>query len=659
MAGFHPAPGRRIIGRHDDNDAAVADGGFKQQQQPQKDEVNNTTNIDEIESDFSSDYDQPYHETASNWYQRHARRRARRLAGISSSSDNSSSSSSVESDEDGNDGGGQEGSSGRKEMEKAARSANRRMAEWLMSYPLVAARCCLSSLPPTMNTMTADTNSQYYGKPQFNNNNNSDSSSFRTPREQECKRLRRIFRRLHSKQKEFQEKLKDNGNAAPSSSTDNNSHNRNSNALSSEQMMRTDQACGENVRTFQTEIHSFLPQGTGISFIDAVLARDSLLQPKSSTGMDNAITRQQQTLSRLVLELNGPPRSGMTSILLAVAARYVASTSNIFIDSGCNADCNGNSTMPATHDTANTSTRSTKRRKRSDYSLPSATEPRVVILDLEKGIHPVKLILSVREAVVRRWEETAKAREWKRAQENLWNPDGAGASGDDDYNDTSNSTMKEQLQIEHAISSCLGRIHVVQPRDFTYLSLVATLESLRQSLDKEKVLNNPKTNNLKKHPTSQFGHPHSSYNNATKQQEQPPTLILIDSLTTLEASTRFQESLPSTSRGINRSSGGSGLSDRNEFYRQLIRLREEHEIAILGASRCAPSANNRANDQASRGAPGGKRGSNSSLWDKMVSHRVTLHHVVDGTAESTEYDFVASTGDSVFPYSVTAGGIAC
>ena len=60
-------------------------------------------------------------------------------------------------------------------------------------------------------------------------------------------------------------------------------------------------------------------------------------------------------------------------------------------------------------------------------------------------------------------------------------------------------------------------------------------------------------------------------------------------------------------------------------------------------------------------------GSNGSLWEKMVTHRVSLHHVVNGTQEDQAgYDFVATLStiskhaeECVFPYSVTAGGIAC
>ena len=55
-------------------------------------------NDDEVQSDEFLDFDQPYHETASDWFRRSARRRARRLAGVSSCS------SSDESIEEGFDG---------------------------------------------------------------------------------------------------------------------------------------------------------------------------------------------------------------------------------------------------------------------------------------------------------------------------------------------------------------------------------------------------------------------------------------------------------------------------------------------------------------------------------------------------------------------------
>lgn len=277
--------------------------------------------------------------------------------------------------------------------------------------------------------------------------------------------------------------------------------------------------------------------------------------------------------------------------------------------------------------------------------------------------------------MIRRWEETAAARQWRRKQHQRWkfnadvvvgtnmancvnDHDGIAKSIragnwnyeasaiNDDNESTATNTMSEQHQIELAIASCLGRIHIVQPRDFTYLSLVATLESLRQSLDNEQI---------------QRSHEHCF-------KYSTPTMLLIDSLSTLDASTRAQESLPTSCVG-NSSSSSSGLSERNEFYRQLIRLREEHEIAIIGTSKNAQNSYGNSNENTSQGEADtrGNRGSGNA-WDKMVSHRVMLHHVVEGTKEDREgYDFVAtinsnddSQGDvSIFPYSVTAGGISC
>ena len=110
--------------------------------------------------------------------------------------------------------------------------------------------------------------------------------------------------------------------------------------------------------------------------------------------------------------------------------------------------------------------------------------------------------------------------------------------------------------------------------------------------------------------------------------QQPPTLLIIDSLSTLDACTKAQESLPT----ISGSTGGSGLSERNEFYRQLVRLRDEHEVAIISSSKRM-----HAND--SEGA---------SIWDKMATHRVTLHHVAEGTDEQRKgFDFVATVKSNI------------
>ena len=279
MAGFHPAA-RRSIGRRAQDDAATND-----QQQQNNDNTKNDE--DEIESDFSSDYDQPYHETASNWHNRHARRRARRLAGISSSSSSDSSDdscSSLESEDDdhnNNQGGDREN----KEMEKVVRSARRPLEKWLASYSTVAARCCLSSIPSATDNNATQFNSNYNYSP-------GPSLQLET-REQECRKLRRIFRRLRRKQSEFRVKYMNLSAEQQNNSTNNNFPN----ALSLEQLTSVETEEGD-----QLAMHSFLPRGTGISFIDAALTRDStLLHSKSMS--DVADSTQQQTLSRLVLEL--------------------------------------------------------------------------------------------------------------------------------------------------------------------------------------------------------------------------------------------------------------------------------------------------------------------------------------------------------------------
>jgi len=55
----------------------------------------------------------------------------------------------------------------------------------------------------------------------------------------------------------------------------------------------------------------------------------------------------------------------------------------------------------------------------------------------------------------------------------------------------------------------------------------------------------------------------------------------------------------------------------------MIRLREEHEIIILGASRLMPGVNNRAGIQGSGGPSRGKRVGNT-LFDKMFSTIASL-----------------------------------
>ena len=316
MAGFHPAAKRRI---------SYGDNGTKQQSEnnniidvtPPKNNVIDNDN-DEIE-DFS-DWDEPYHETAYNWYNRHSRRRARRLAGISSSS--SSSENSNDDDEcsedeelDGNvDNNGGKNSKEKKDMERAIRSSNKPMEKWLASYPLVAARCCLSyTSPEQINALTNEygygSGNNYYGNAQQQSINMKMGSS----RDQETKKLHRIFRRLRRKQKEFHVKFMNFNNAKDASSTleeqqqtttnNKNSYYQTSNALSVEQMMHINQDCVTETESDQFAVHSFIPQGIGISFIDAVLESSVVHEQQQQQQQTKSESDKEKTLSRLVLEL--------------------------------------------------------------------------------------------------------------------------------------------------------------------------------------------------------------------------------------------------------------------------------------------------------------------------------------------------------------------
>lgn len=327
----------------------------------------------------------------------------------------------------------------------------------------------------------------------------------------------------------------------------------------------------------------------------------------------------------IIFAQNGLVRSGMTSILIASAARYVANTSNLFINITDTNSQNTSSEQFTSPNSVINGSSPNKRQKVACHNPTAVAEPRVVFLDLEHGVHAMKLILFVREAVLRRWEETSLARKWRREQTATYT---AKIACTDTPNQHHNEIdpIQEQRQIESAIAQCLGRIHVIQPRDFTHLSLVATIESLSKRLDDDKLDSNESTSN-----------------NTSRSAQQPPTLLIIDSLSTLDACARAQEHLPN----ISGNTSGSGLSERNEFYRQLQRLRTEHQVVVMASSRRVNSS---------------ECDSSGSIWDKMVTHRVGLHYVADGTGEQRRgFDFVATVkavqDANMFPYSVTNGGI--
>lgn len=239
---------------------------------------------------------------------------------------------------------------------------------------------------------------------------------------------------------------------------------------------------------------------------------------------------------------------------------------------------------------------------------------------------------------------------------------------------------QERECIDAAVRSCLGKISIIRPRDFTYSSAVATLESLRQSLDNQRLdkLQNQRSAqcpNGTGHQQTSAGVEINPELRSLEDEEEPPMLILIDSLSTLSSSTRANENL-TTATSASRAGGvSSGLSGRDEFHRQLRRLLEEHSIAIVGT--CLD------NSVSSNMARGGRerqhstnRGSVGNIWDRMVTHRISLRRAVNGTKEDQDgYDFVALPSSSstptgsnephdgcandVFPFSILHGGISC
>jgi len=240
-------------------------------------------NNDEIES-YNSDFDQPYYETACDWYVRATTRRARCLAGVSSSSSSSSDDCSDLESEDEFQETKFKGGSKRKAMDKAAWSVNRPLTKYLASYPLVAARCCLSVMSSTTFIMTSDIPNSH-GSKKINN-----LYSPYTARERETKKLRHMLRKLSRKQKELRVKFTKNDNSAEKNGRS---------SYYNSAMLQINRASRETTGHDHSVIHSLLPEGTRISFLDAVLTRASL----QSKPVRESYGNEELDFFRLVLEL--------------------------------------------------------------------------------------------------------------------------------------------------------------------------------------------------------------------------------------------------------------------------------------------------------------------------------------------------------------------
>ena len=193
--------------------------------------TNNNNDDDEVQDDFS-DFDEPYHETASNWLRRSARRRARRLAGLSSCSSSSSSDESI--DEEGSN-------NNTNNNNNNATIIYKPIMKWQRQYPVAAARACLSLLQLDDANCTIN------------------SHRSRSPRERECNRLHRVLRKIHRKQSmHLQQQHQQQQQKGATILGDRNEDNVS-------QAMKNDD---------KLVIDSFLPNGMGISFIDSALAKD-------------------------------------------------------------------------------------------------------------------------------------------------------------------------------------------------------------------------------------------------------------------------------------------------------------------------------------------------------------------------------------------------
>ena len=307
--------------------------------------TNVTTDEDGLfETAMSSDYDydHPYTETAREWHDRHVLKRARRLAGIETSCSCSSSSTSSDSsftneilggaeEEDGTElgnhhdndidfagdfggGGGGVNNNDESRRRKAIKSGRRPLYRWMTTHPLVAARCCLSLDPSSSSTGTITARTTASAA-----RSNSYNTTATTPREDEAMRLRRVLRRLHHRKqhnllypKKILKYSNKNGEeydvVATSSSPAFHQpppHSSSSLTSSSVTMSLEQQLLRIKQESIDTEsnrmvIQSFLPRGTGISFIDAAL----LLKCETKEDQHHTTaSRYSTTTSRLVLEL--------------------------------------------------------------------------------------------------------------------------------------------------------------------------------------------------------------------------------------------------------------------------------------------------------------------------------------------------------------------
>ncbi len=416
-------------------------------------------------------------------------------------------------------------------------------------------------------------------------------------------------------------------------------------------------------------------RGCGVSFVDLALlhshASPNAAQTSSAVASLSASSqrgreqqRQQPQKGCPVVEVRGTAGTGKTTLITTMAANYVANTAvGCYLDVDDEDDddawagyglgvaptaSSANSSSVNSADSSASST-NTKKRKESTSSTSAATArvastsnaatpPAVVILDSDLDVHPTALVAAVRSAVLRRWGETGAARrllEERRRKKRRRDGDDDDANEEkreDTTNDATSSTRtatdernEEWRRIQSTIRDALGRIHVVRTASGQGLFSdgIPALESLRRSLD-----------------LASASAATAAGGSASASSAAPPTLLLIDSLTSSDRRDQRLEAV------------GTGLSGRNEFYRQLRRLRAAHPVAVVATATGAAST-----------VVTGAGTDVVTPWSKMVTARVGLERRESAAAageKSGGYEYKAlvpcAAGNAATPASGAGGG---
>ncbi len=457
----------------------------------------------------------------------------------------------------------------------------------------------------------------------------------------------------------------------------------------------------------QELLSSCFCRGTGLPFIDQILQLQ-LQQQKEQQLQQNQFKRNIHTTptpstttrtagsysadkdrnnhQNVAIEIVGRSGTGKSQILMSLAANYVAATSSSSFlpsfassssfsassntshsdTSNINSNINSNSNISSNKNNYssnnNNSDTEEDRTELSPQSSSSLLLPFVIILDPEHAMNVHQISSNIYSAILRRWNSTDQFREYydlaaaSKSNNNGDHHHSHRHHYDYDHDATTNNNNDHE-SIQRDYINALERIHIIRPKDVAN-GYVATLECLHQTIVEYK-----------------NAHRHCDRRDRNKSS-MPPILLLMDAaMSAFEQSDKMYESLPN----------GNGLSGRNEFVRQLNRLRLSHDIVLVatrtirGSSSGGGGNGNRSSNSSSSIGSKSYSNFNSSLgssceaWNKIITNRIELEKVIEGTKEERDgFDFVAlmphqqSIGsvnvmdwNTMVPFSVTDDGIKC